>query len=466
VSPRSLGAIVLCVATLGCGEKTVARAPEVEVREAVPFLTGPAQNERLCSRLRTRFDRVLQVFCVDPPPEVTSFVELRALLGLESNENDIYQGFVLNANSTALASHAVSAINPRIMFMRPQGDTDELLMLAFARGEKTAEMVARDSKNDLQFYLLTYSQDCDFTDRGCVPGDLLTDTTESGWQGVDVYGEEDLENTPLDCRVCHQPDGPGTTKFLRMQEFDAPWSHWFWRQSVGGRAVLDDYYAAKANEAFAGLPGEQIVTSQPGLLNYVLFSIGTPEQPNAFPSAQIEREVEQSAAARGGNQPADNSVPGESKTWNALYERAKRGEAIPVPYHDVKVTDPDKLAAMTQAYVDFREGRLAREALPDIRDVYPDDGLLRAQMGLATEPGLEAGEVLLQACGQCHNDRLDKTLSRSRFNVDLKKVSRAEKDKALGRIQLKSTDPRVMPPQKARALTEEGRSRLIALLKR
>jgi hypothetical protein len=197
-----------------------------------------------------------------------------------------------------------------------------------------------------------------------------------------------------------------------------------------------------------------------------MFSVDTPAQPNAFDSAQIEREVEQSAAADGGNQPVDNSVPGQSETWNALYARAKRGQAIPVPYHDVKVTDPDKLAQMTQAYVDYREGRLSSDELPDIRDIYPDAPLLRAQMGLVTEPGLDGEGVLLQACGQCHNDRLDQTLSRSRFNVDLTKLSRAEKDRAIGRIQQKRGALAAMPPDKARALSDEGRSRLIALLQR
>jgi hypothetical protein len=202
------------------------------------------------------------------------------------------------------------------------------------------------------------------------------------------------------------------------------------------------------------------------LLNFALFSVGSPEQPNAFVSAQIEREVEDSAAALGGNQPSDNSIPGKSQTWNAIYERAKRGEAISVPYHDVKITDPDKLAQMTQAYVDYREGRLAAEDLPDIRDVYPDDDQLRAEIGLTTEPGLDAHGVLLQACGQCHSGRLDPGLSRSRFSVDLKKVDRSEKTAAVARLLLQPGDPSAMPPAHSRGLSDEGRSRLLELLRR
>jgi hypothetical protein len=462
---RSLIAVALLTLGQGCGAERKAHAPQMMVREAEPLATGQKQTDRLCSRLHTRVDRVLQVFCAGTPA-ISSFVELRAALGLASNQNDIYRGFALTGQSTALAAHSVSAINPRIIFILPQTDTDELVLLAFARGEQTAEIVVRNQKEELQFYLVTFSQDCNHAPGGCFPGDLLTETAESGWHDMNVYAEEDLENTPLDCRVCHQPDGPGTPKFLRMQERDAPWSHWFWRQSVGGRAVLADYAAAKGNEAFAGVPGDAIITSQPGLLNFALFSVGTPDQPNAFASAQIEQDVEASAAEQGGQQPSDNSVPGQSETWNALYERSKRGEAIPVPYHDVKVTDPDKLARMTQAYVDYREGRLARADLPDLRAVYPDDELLRAQLGLTTEPGLDGNGVLLQACSLCHNARLDRGLSRSRFNVDLSKLDRAEKTRAIARLSLPSSDPSAMPPSHARGLSDEGRRRLLELLRR
>lgn len=462
---RSLWVVTLALAC-GCTPQARSRVDAEPVREAMPLATGRKQTERLCTLLRARPDRVLDVFC-DGSANIGSLLELRAALGLESNQNDIYRGYALIGHSTALVSHSVSAINPRIIFVLPHTDTQDLVMLAFARGEQLAEIVVRSRLDQvLQFYLVTFSQDCNRAPGGCSPGDLLTEAAESDWWDVNVYAEEDLENTPRDCRVCHQPDGPTTPKLLRMQEVDAPWNHWFWRQATGGRAIIDDYYAAKGDEAFAGVPGDQIVTSQPGLLNFALFSVDSPEQPNKFVSAQIEREVIESAAALGGDQPTDNSIPGQSETWKAIYARAKRGEAISVPYHDVKVTDASKLARMIQAYVDYREGRLLREELPDIRDLYPDDELLRAQIGLTTEPGLDGKGVLLQACAQCHNHRLDQGLSRARFDVDLSKLDRTEKAIAITRLQLPPGNPSAMPPALARALSDEGRSRLIELLQR
>jgi hypothetical protein len=436
----------------------------IEVREPEPLAIGDEQKERLCSRGRS--DVVLDVFCSKNVPEITSILDLRRAMAIDAATQSYEQVFVLNGHSTSLVSRVVSAINPRVIFMRRESLDDELLLLAFARGEQFSELAARDrNTKELQFYLVTFEQDCNAA--GCTPGDLLTEAAEVGWKNVNVYAEDDLINSPLDCRVCHQPDGPDSPKFLRMQELQPPWNHWFYGFVPGGKALIRDYLAIKGGERFAGLNDQDVSErSQPGALTSLLFSINEVPQPNEYVSAAIEEEVIASAAERGGAQPDDNSVPGESATWRDLYDAAKRGEAIAVPYHDVKVTDKDKLAAMTAAYLDYREGRLDRADLPDITQVYPDDEELLARMGFATEPGMSGDEVLLQACGQCHNDRLDQSLSRARFNVDLAKMSRAEKDRAIARIQLPIDHGGVMPPARFRHLSDEAKAQLIELLER
>ncbi len=443
-------------------------SPEPTYREVEALATGDAQKLRLCGRGNS--DVVIDTFCARRTPRIESVIDLRNALGLGSGEysTSMYQGFALTGHSTSLVSRSVSAINPRAIFIQPEDVTTELRTMAFARGEQFSEIAVRDRLNgELQFYLVTFTQDCNEAPDGCTPGDLLTEAAESSWKNVNVYGEEDLANTPSDCRVCHQPDGPGSRKFLRMQELEPPWNHWFYALVPGGRAVIADYLAAKGDEGFAGLLASEVANgSQPGVLSSTLFFADSGDQPNAFVSARIEREVEESAAARGGDQPDDNSIPGESETWEAIYERSKRGDAIPVPYHDVKVTDPSKLAIMTQAYTDYREGRLPREELPDLRDIYPDDPELLARMGFATEPGLDGEGVLMQACAQCHNDRLDQSVSRARFNVDLDRLDTLEKQRAIARIRLPLHDPGVMPPALSRRLDDDAKQQLIELLER
>lgn len=430
------------------------------VRERAPLAKGDAQWKKLCGRGGS--DLVLDTFCGNARPNVRGIAELRSALGIAGPGSSV-EGFAITGHSSSLIARSISAINPRIIFVRAETGVSDLLALAFARGEPFAEIAVRDrGSNELRFYLVSFALECEEHEGGCTPGDLLTEAIETGWKDLNLYADEDLANTPLDCLTCHQPDGPGTPKFLRMQELDAPWNHWFFQLTDGGRTLASDYRAAKGDEPFAGLRAEELVNSNPGLLSSTLFFAGSGMQPNAFVSAQIEREVRESAAARGGNQPEDNSVPGESPTWNAIYERAKRGEAIPVPYHDVKVTDPAKLARMTEAYTDYREGRLPREELPDIRDVYPDDPALLAKMGFATEPGMDGEAVLMQACSQCHNDRLDQGLSRARFNVNA--LDAEQKSRALARILLPPDNPDLMPPPRFRTLTEEARTRLAEFL--
>lgn len=291
----------------------------------------------------------------------------------------------------------------------------------------------------------------------------MTPAIESNWQDVTLYDEIDLSNTVLDCATCHQSNGPGTPKLLRMQELDSPWTHWFSPTTEGGRVLLEDYVAAHGNESYAGIPGSHIAQSDPNALATMVF-LANPMQPNEFDSLLIETEVKQSAAALGGGQPADNSVPGVSATWTRAYDAAARGDAISVPYSNVKVTDANKLANLTAAYQAYQTGQLSAAELPDIRDVFPDSQERLAEIGITTRPGVDGATVLLSACSQCHNALLDQTVTRARFRADLQGMSRAEKDVAIQRLQLPPEHPQAMPPARLRVLTPEARERAIALL--
>jgi hypothetical protein len=49
-------------------------------------------------------------------------------------------------------------------------------------------------------------------------------------------------------------------------------------------------------------------------------------------------------------------------------------------------------------------------------------------LGSQTEPDATPSEAPVQICGSCHNDVLDQTISRARFNIDLKRIRRDELD--------------------------------------
>ena len=176
-----------------------------------------------------------RLFCGDEPPEITSLHDLQAAFGLEPERLGGVSGSALAGHSTSLTTRSVSAINPRAILFRlvvPLTDESvppiELVALAFTRGEQFVELVRdRDRRASCASTWSRFEQACNERAAGCTPGDLLTEAIERDWREVTLYDEAVLENTVLDCATCHQPDGPGTPKILRMQEFEAPWTHWF-----------------------------------------------------------------------------------------------------------------------------------------------------------------------------------------------------------------------------------------------
>ena len=438
-----------------------------------PFANLPAgaeQRQRVCESGHD--DSIRRLFCKKDAPQITSLNDLQVALQLDPTKLAGVGGSALAGHSTSLSTRAISAINPRVITFRLLTDMYnggrgglEMVILAFHRGEQFVELATFTQAEGNYFYVVHFDQACNDRPEGCLPGELLTDSVEKNWRNVALYDEASLENTVLDCATCHQPDGPGTRRILRMQEFDDPWTHWFFNVTPGGKALVDDYTAARGDETIAGLLRQDIGGISPGGLETVVGG-GDHYQPNMFDSESIEREVKESAELQGGNQPFDNRIPGTSPTWQLAYEASKRGDFIPTPYHDVKVTDAVKLQRATEAYQAYRSGDLPREALPDIRDVFPDDHALLARMGMSTEPGLSGEEVLIQACSQCHNERLNQSLSRARFRPDIASLSRAEKDAAIARLMLPPNSVFAMPPARLRVLSREARERAIEALRR
>jgi hypothetical protein len=485
---------VLLLLATACGDGArLEPAPEEHVAEVSPYAApdplaplprGPEQQQRLCAHAGD--DMLRDLFCGAEPAKLESLIDLQKALYIDGPRLTGLNGLAIAGHSTSLGARSISSINPRVIAVRlehPLFEADgytpaapgsqgrlspalEPVAVAFSRGEQLVELMTRDRiDHELRFYLLAFRQACNDSEAGCKPGDLLTPEIEQGWTETSLYDEQDLANSVLDCAPCHQTHGPGTPKLLRMQELHMPWTHWF-GLSEGGNALFADYHAARGDETLFGLSDDQLQRTNPVSLNLQAVYGGPNEQPNLFDSEKIEQEVRDSAAALGGMQPADNHVPGQSETWRAGYEAARRGEAIPFPYHDVKVTDADKLARMTEVYQAYRAGELDRADLPDIRDVFPDDPERLAEMGFMTKPGATGEEVLLEACSLCHNERLDPSLTRARFRADLVGVSRAEKARAIERLQLPASDVHAMPPVRLRSLTPEARRRAIEALRR
>jgi hypothetical protein len=447
-------------------------------------LKAPADaHAELCAAdgMHPRFpedaDLVTKTFCQDlvpggvmPTPQ--SLADLQKQLGLDFKDprggNGVggNPGFAILGHSSALTARKVSTIAPTaFVFTPPPADgtppVGPYVVLGFDPGEQFAEIASYDATvKNMNFYLVLFDQACTAAPGGCTTTDLLSPRLVTGWSNVRVYEDTtSLNDTIFDCHVCHQPS-TAASPFLRMQEIAPPFTHWFSAQTIGGKALLADFHRARgASEDYGPIPAALVDESDPSLLAALLRQGGFGTQPNAFPSQAVEAEVVASAP----EQPSLNVPPGTSATWQALYDAAAAGLFIAPPYHDVKVTDDAKLASMGAAYRAFSSG--TSTTLPDIRDVFLDDGL--RDMGFAPKAGADGRALLAQMCEECHDANLDMTITREKFLVDrLDTMSRDEKDVAVTRLKADATSRLRMPPPLFRTITEDERAAMVLELQK
>jgi hypothetical protein len=429
---------------------------------------APSRPERLPTAFceSPRDDVVRSFFCEgESEPAVTSLADLQRGLKIAPGPTDPAYGYgfqpMLLSHSTALSGRLVSPVNPRAIF---SGDSGALL--TYQRGVQQVELAALDRRSGHQnFYLVTFEQACTHAAGGCTPGDLFTPAVESDWTNVAIRDDEELKNTPSDCRQCHQRARKKPT--LLMRELEAPWTHFFapdvdsgegdYALGIDGALFTAQYREAKGTEPYAGAIVDNPFSLPSGFLLETLV-----DKPQAlfFDSNRISTDLH----GAGGLPVVDPAK--RSTSWDAAYSAFQRGEQLALPYFAPVVTDAAKLAAVTSAYRRYLEGTLDASELPDMADVFPDDPRTRAELGLQVDPEATPAEALVQACGTCHNDVLDQRITRARFNVDLSRLSREELDVALERLALSPDDPAAMPPREARQLTAPVKERLVEYLRR
>lgn len=428
--------------------------------ETDPFAGLPTgEDQRLALCAKGFGDPVAMAFCGTQAPAVGSIADVLNLVGLSfqpgvtDNAANGNPGYILNVHSTGISSRYVSELNPRAIVFTPAngtplqpGDTPQpntqFVAVSSVRGERFIEMVAKDptAGGALHFYLLVTSHDCEGDRAGCSYGEMLTESWENTITGYTLYDDDTIGNTIFDCKQCHQPDGPGTPKILRMQERRAYWSHWLFPETPQAINSETFFLNAHDQESYGGIPWPNLATARQGAprLEALVEHNGFSAQPNEYDSIQIDNEV------------ANN---GSSSTWDALYAQTVAGLAIPVPYFEHSVADPAKLSAMDAAYQDVKNAAMPIASLPDIRDVHDD--AFKPYMSLQPAPGLSGREILEHVCQHCHNSQLDQTITRANFNVELlDSLPREVKDEAIRRLNLADGYAQKMPPPRFHTLSQ------------
>jgi len=487
--PWAQGCARLAILGLACwlgacdGAERDARTP-VAGASAAPSAGHAHARPGFCEREDD--DAVRGLFCGAEPPDIRSLAELQAALGVTpgspaAQERPVYHGDggqsgsaagvrdperyyvrypVLLGHSTALAGQLVSPLNPRAILLGLG------TALAFQRGVQQVEIASLSrARKEFNFYLLRFERACGDEHSGCGNAELYTQRIENDWTALRVQDAEELENTPEDCLPCHKRGRETTT--LLMREFERPWTHFFEPYDpsdperapvarrelpgVQGADLMRDYREARNDEPYANVD----VTTFPEATPSVLQTATGRLQPLFFDAEKILAE----------RYPARDAEPQGSPTWERAYEAFKRGEQLALPYLETRATDPEKQARLADAYRRHAQGELDDAELPDLADIFPDDPKLRARIGLATEPDATPAEALIQACGACHNDVLNQSLTRARFNIDISRMPQAELDLAIERIERGRHEAGAMPPPAARQLHPEAQAKLVAWLR-
>jgi hypothetical protein len=421
--------ILIAVTLAGCG---------VDVRH----------DSSLCERGKR--DVVSRSACADPAPALGGLADVERLFRVQPDAPGIDRALL--SHTTSLVTRIVSPLNPRALLFPHDGLGGDRVALGFTRGEQLVELVDRDpDTQELAFFLLTFKQACNV--EGCTNADLFSPRIESGWTEVTIAADEDLKNTPLDCLQCHQPDGPGTPKILRMQELTTPWTHFMSEppvESSDDRQHIDDVFlAAHGSEDYAGYPSAQLLVDSPQVLEDFVEHEGFSAQPNAFVSKFIEAEV-------------GASLDGQSPTWHGLYDRARAGAAIPVPFRRNNAADPERLAAAAAAYQAWTTGAPIDDVALDLGQLIAGDAA--RDTGMQPELGADGATILAQMCERCHNSRLDQTLTRARFDVEDIDRTPGERQVAVERLMLPSSSPRKMPPPRFGVLSDDEIARAVTAL--
>ncbi|MEQ9324811.1 MAG: c-type cytochrome, partial [Polyangiaceae bacterium] len=469
------------VAEEDVGPVIVAPHPAADLFADLP--TGDEQRERLCARGHR--DRLSEIFCADPAPRIAGLVDLQSALGiafqkagLAESQNFTGNGregnpaFVFLGHTTSLTARMVSPVNPRVLVFEPPAHTarsanltpdkfvkdPDFVAMAFTRGEQIVELVNRDpATGDLRFFVVRFEQACNDRPEGFTSWELFGPSIESDWKRVTVYDDADLENTPADCNVCHQPNGHGTKRVLLMQAIRTPWTHFFRRNREGGQQQLHLYQQAHPNdETYGGIPGREVAYSDPALLEGLVENEGFMKQPITLHAEAIVQEIEEKGL---------EETPVLSIAWQLEFKRALKGKIPGVGYPVVDFVDRESMARASKAYRALLARRAANDKAPDHGDKHRPEVLFR--VGLAPKPESTGAQIMVNVCRRCHNPTRNPKLTRARFDVDkLTTLPVKELARARDRLTLPIDSPKRMPPARFGRLSDEEIERVSAELTR
>lgn len=419
--------------------------------------SGPAQTAQVCARGAR--DRVATVLCDPKTPPLRGLADLYRALDLGPDK----RATAVTTHSLAVSARAVSEANPRVLtFIDSVKATpislEQIAAVAFSRGEQAVELVGFDPGTlDYNYYLLTFTQCCNHT--RCTPEDVLTDKIEKNWLGWTLYADADLEDTPLTCRSCHQPYGPGSRKILLMRQELDPWMHWSDFRGGTERSIcpepppgdgpgktvvtVDPLEVLRALEgpsgSYAGIPMAELEATPSGK-RLTDFIVDTANLIRSYPSRE---QPDEQLYFQTREVLCERFHTGTSPTWEENRRRSF-AHGQPVPYYEAQVLDPGVRRQLLRDWPGTLRAAAAREPFDLVTSFLAP--------AVATATGFtprsdDSGATILQAaCSRCHRADTEQTLGRARFNADSATITPTVFREVQRRLREPVTSAARMPP--------------------
>jgi hypothetical protein len=446
---------------------------------------GAAQTDRVCARGNR--DAIARALCSQPRARLSSLDEL--LHAFWPNGRSFFKNYSagLTNHSQALSARTVSALNPAVILssldeFAPGGDgarpgfaTD--LAISFTRGDQLVELLGLDVENRrLNFYLLAFGHACRAAGN-CTATDVLGPRIERDWTSWTLYQDEDIEDTPLACLVCHQSEGPGMPKRVLIRQFAPPWLHWGQPSSATfelgcadrSRVLLSQVPRPDATAVIANLAGS-FVQAHAGESHFAGVPIDTLlAQRSGEEVFNIARQMRAAILRRDGistNRESDFPLEEPHKfnsigviteqycpnpvidTWNAYRNDVLLQRGLPIPHHQFDVIGTDAGVAARTDYAAFLQRAGSSDPLEILAPLMGDD--VATAVGFYPSPDADAPAILRQMCGRCHTGMETPGTRRAAFDArNLERLNPLTMAAVMRRLRLAADDPELMPPRRA-----------------
>ena len=454
---------------------------DLEQAWLAPIGTGPEQTRRVCERGAS--DPVARELCRTPAPNLDGIGELYAVLGVTPGvDGDI----AVTTHSLGLSARTVSDLNPRTIVFRHYSplDVDQIAAVAFSRGSPYVELVGYDPlTHQFNFYLLAVRPACERDGTSCEARDLLTARLESGWLDWTLYGAPDLEDTPLDCSSCHQPDGAGTPARLLMRQLAGPWMHWgdfrdlsLPRSCSSGDGASNDIVADGADillhldgpdGRYGGVPVAELVAAPSGydLSSFLFYAAGHADGPGDVPCESPYCPFSEPQPYPSQDVLCEQLAHGRADTPGGVWDRYRNellARGSPVPYFEHHIVAEPTRSSVAADFAGFLRNA-GDDAFTQLAGLVSET--TAQAIGFIPDAGDSAETILLRMCVRCHDDHVVPDLRRGRFRARaVTELDAATARSAIERITLPRTSPGRMPPLLAGELPDWAIDRVVEFL--